>query len=51
MLRRLLCLGVLLMPLLGSVACNSDSSKPVTKSTMPDPEGNVKPKPGGTKAG
>jgi hypothetical protein len=52
MLRRMFCL-VLVVPLLllGVPACSSDS-KPVSKPpTVPDPEGNAKPKPAGAKAG
>jgi hypothetical protein len=44
---------VLVFPLLlfGVPACSSES-KPVSKPpTFPDPEGNVKPKPAGVKAG
>ena len=52
MIRRLICL-VLIIPLLllSASACSSDS-KPVSKPpSVPDPEGNAKPKPAGAKAG
>jgi len=52
MLSRLLCI-VLMTPLLllGLPACSSES-KPVIKApTVPDPEGNAKPKPAGAKGG
>jgi hypothetical protein len=53
MARRFLCLGlVLLLTLLSAPGCSSSDSKPMSnKSTVPDPEGNAKPKPAGAKAG
>jgi hypothetical protein len=48
MVRRLLCLGAVLLILLSVSACGS--SKPTTK-TVPDPDGNYVPKPGGGKGG
>jgi len=49
MIRRLLCLGALLI-LLSASACND--TKPTTApKTVPDPEGNPVPKPGGAKSG
>lgn len=52
MMSRLLCL-VLVIPLLllGVPACSSET-KPVNKApSVPDPEGNAKPKPAGARPG
>jgi hypothetical protein len=50
MIRRYLCLGVILLLIVLSVpACES---KPKTKAPeVPDPDGNYVPKPGGAKPG
>ena len=49
MIRRLLCLGALLI-LLSALAC--DGTKPTSApKQVPDPEGNPVPKPGGAKSG
>ena len=42
MLRRILCLGLLVCLTLGLAACNSDSKPSVRQSTVPDPEGGAK---------
>jgi len=53
MVRRFLCLGILVFTLLGVSACGPGDTKPSPRpsSKVPDPEGNAVPKPGGSKAG
>jgi hypothetical protein len=52
MMCRLFCLALVVpLLLLGVPACSGDN-KPVNKApTVPDPEGNAKPKPAGAKGG
>jgi len=42
MVRRFLCLGLMLCLTLGVAACNSDSKPQVKQQTVPDPEGGAK---------
>jgi hypothetical protein len=49
MVRRFLCLGAILLLLLTAPACSG--SKKNKGPTVPDPDGNYVPKPGGAKAG
>jgi hypothetical protein len=51
MVRRLLCLGVLLTTLLGVTACGSETKPSPTQRTVPDPEGGAKPKDSGGRPG
>ena len=49
MLRRLVCMAALLLLLLGAPACGD--GKKNKAPTVPDPDGNYVPKPGGAKPG
>jgi hypothetical protein len=51
MIRHFLCLGAVLLLLLLSVPGCSNSKTTKKAPTVPDPDGNFVPKPGGGKAG